>query len=75
MIEKEIRAQGFDVKETMSADNLKRVCEKFNYTNEEDLYAAVGVNGITAQQVANRLAEKRRKEREQEEALEKIEQK
>ena len=36
---------------------------------------AVGVNGITAQQVVNRLAEKRRKEREQEEALEKIEQK
>ena len=75
MIEKEIRAQGFDIKETMSAENLKRVCEKFNYTNEEDLYAAVGVNGITAQQVVNRLAEKRRKEREQEEALEKIEQK
>ncbi|WP_285395021.1 bifunctional (p)ppGpp synthetase/guanosine-3',5'-bis(diphosphate) 3'-pyrophosphohydrolase [Lysinibacillus sp. fls2-241-R2A-57] len=75
MIEKEIRAQDFDLKETMSAENLKRVCEKFNYTNEEDLYAAVGVNGITAQQVVNRLAEKRRKEREQEEALEKIEQK
>ena len=35
------------------------------------MYAAVGVNGITAQQVVNRLAEKRRKEREQEEALEK----
>ncbi len=75
MIEKEIRAQDYDMKETMSAENLKRVCDKFNYTNEEDLYAAVGVNGITAQQVVNRLAEKRRKEREQEEALEKIEQK
>jgi len=63
------------MKETMSAENLKRGCDKFNYTNEDDLYAAVGVNGITAQQVVNRLAEKRRKEREQEEALEKIEQK
>ena len=71
MIEKEIRAQDFDLKETLSSENLKRVCDKFNYTNEEDLYAAVGVNGITAQQVVNRLAEKRRKEREQEEALEK----
>lgn len=75
MIEKEIRAQDFDLKETMSSENLKRVCDKFNYTNEEDLYAAVGVSGITAQQIVNRLAEKRRKEREQEEALEKIEQK
>ena len=72
LIEKEIKAQEFDLKEVLTPENIKRVIEKLNYTHEEDLYAAVGVGGITAQQIVNRLAEKMRKEREQEEALEKI---
>ncbi|MFC7684561.1 RelA/SpoT family protein [Ureibacillus sp. GCM10028918] len=72
LIEKEIKSQDFDAKEVLSAENIKRVLDKLNYTNEEDLYAAVGVGGITAQQIVNRLAEKKRKEREQEVALEKI---
>jgi GTP pyrophosphokinase len=71
-IEKEIRAQEFDLKEVLTTENIKRVCEKYAFTGEEDLYAAVGFNGITAQQVVNRLAEKMRKKRDQEEALEKI---
>lgn len=71
-IEKEIKAQEFDVKEVLTPDNIKRVCEKYAFAGEEDLYAAVGFNGITAQQVVNRLAEKMRKIRDQEEALEKI---
>lgn len=75
IIEKEIKSQGFDVKTILSNENLKRVCDKLNYTNAEDLFAAVGVNGITALQVVNRLADRIRKEREQEEALEKIEKK
>ncbi len=72
LIEKEIKAQEFDSKIVLTNENIKRVIEKFNYTHEDDLYAAVGVGGITAQQIVNRLAEKMRKEREQEEALEKI---
>ncbi|MEO4052153.1 bifunctional (p)ppGpp synthetase/guanosine-3',5'-bis(diphosphate) 3'-pyrophosphohydrolase [Solibacillus sp. CAU 1738] len=72
MVDKEIKAQEFDSKEVLTNENIKRVIEKFNYTHEDDLYAAVGVGGITAQQIVNRLAEKMRREREQEEALEKI---
>ena len=72
LVEKEIKAQEFDLKVVMTPENIKRVIEKYNYTHEDDLYAAVGVGGITAQQIVNRLAEKMRKEREQEEALEKI---
>lgn len=72
LIEKEIKSQDFDSKEVLSSANMKRVLDKLNYTNEEDLFAAVGVGGITAQQIVNRLAEKKRREREQEEALEKI---
>lgn len=72
LIDKEIKAQEFVPKEIMIAENIKRVCEKFNFAGEEDMYAAVGFGGITAQQVVNRLAERQRKKREQDEALEKI---
>jgi len=71
-VEKEIKSQEFDLKEVLTAENIKRVCDKYAFAGEEDLYAAVGFNGITAQQVVNRLAEKMRKIRDQEEALEKI---
>ncbi|CAM5196221.1 GTP pyrophosphokinase [Ureibacillus acetophenoni] len=64
LVEKEIKAQDFDIKEVLSPENIKRVLDKLNFTNEEDLYAAVGVGGITAQQLVNRLAEKKRRERE-----------
>lgn len=66
LIEKEIRSMEFNLKEILTADNIKRVAEKFNFVSEEDMYAAVGYNGITALQVANRLTEKWRKKRDQE---------
>ncbi len=66
LVEKEIRAMEFDVKEILVPENLKRVAVKFNFVNVDDMYAAVGYNGITSLQVANRLTEKWRKKRDQE---------
>ncbi|WP_078545414.1 RelA/SpoT family protein [Litchfieldia alkalitelluris] len=66
LVEKEIKNLEFDLKEVLTPDNIKRVAEKFNFSHEEDMYAAVGYNGITAAQVANRLTEKWRKKRDQE---------
>ena len=68
LVEKEIRAMEFDIKEILTSDNLKKVVEKFNFLNEDDMYAAVGYNGVTALQVANRLTEKWRKKRDQEQS-------
>ncbi|WP_066365477.1 RelA/SpoT family protein [Neobacillus fumarioli] len=68
LVEKEIRNMEFDVKEILTPENLKKVAEKFNFSNEEDMYAAVGYNGVTALQVANRLTEKWRKKRDQEQS-------
>lgn len=70
LIEKEIRNMEFDIKEVLTAENLKRVTEKFNFPNEEDMFAAVGYGGVTAAQVANRLTDKWRKKREQEQKQE-----
>lgn len=68
LVEKEIRNMDFDLKEILTNENVKRVIEKFNFTNEDDMYAAVGYNGVTALQVANRLTEKWRKKRDMEQA-------
>lgn len=67
LVEKEIKNLDFEVKEVLTLENLQKVADKFNFSNEEDMYAAVGYNGITALQVANRLTEKERKPRDQEE--------
>lgn len=68
-VEKEIRGFSIDPKEALTQENLQRVFEKFNFSNEEDMYAAVGYQGITAAQVATRLTDKIRSYREQEQDL------
>ncbi|QQZ10750.1 RelA/SpoT family protein [Heyndrickxia vini] len=72
LVEKEIKNMDFELKEILTSENIKRVAEKFNFMNEEDMYAAVGYNGITALQIANRLTEKLRRKRDQEEAVNEI---
>ncbi|PLR93750.1 RelA/SpoT family protein [Bacillus sp. T33-2] len=69
LVEKEIKAMEFDIKEILTPDNLKRVADKFNFASDEDMYAAVGYNGVTALQVANRLTEKWRKKRDKEQEV------
>ncbi|MDS9471295.1 bifunctional (p)ppGpp synthetase/guanosine-3',5'-bis(diphosphate) 3'-pyrophosphohydrolase [Sporosarcina pasteurii] len=72
MIEKEIRDQDFAVKDIYTTSNISRVCDKFNFASEEDMCAAVGFNGITAEQVVNRLAEKLKRERVEQDKINKI---
>ncbi|WP_040228905.1 RelA/SpoT family protein [Bhargavaea cecembensis] len=74
LIEQELKNRGLEKKEVLTEENVRRVCEKFNFASEEDMHAAVGFNGITVQQIVNRLTEKIRKEKEAEERLVKINQ-
>ncbi|MGN1400881.1 MAG: RelA/SpoT family protein [Bacillus sp. (in: firmicutes)] len=69
LVEREIRNIELEPKDVLTPENIKRVAEKFNFTNLDDMYAAIGYNGITALQVVNRLTEKWRKEKEQQEQL------
>ncbi|VEF47674.1 (p)ppGpp synthetase I SpoT/RelA [Bacillus freudenreichii] len=72
LVEKEIKELDFDLKDILVPENIERTAEKFNFPTEDDMYAAVGYNGISAQQVANRLTEKLRKKRDEEEAVKEI---
>ncbi|WP_144463286.1 RelA/SpoT family protein [Siminovitchia fortis] len=72
LVEREIKELGFDVKDILVPENIERTAEKFNFPTEDDMYAAVGYNGISAQQVANRLTDKWRKKRDEEEAVKDI---
>ncbi|WP_404453181.1 bifunctional (p)ppGpp synthetase/guanosine-3',5'-bis(diphosphate) 3'-pyrophosphohydrolase [Virgibacillus necropolis] len=58
LVDKEIRALGIEPKEALTQENLQRIYEKFNFTNEEDMYAAVGYQGITAALISTRLTDK-----------------
>jgi len=70
-VDKEIRALGIRPKEVLTPDNLQRVLDRFNFISEEDMYAAVGYQGITAALVATRLTEKIREAQQKEQDLEK----
>lgn len=70
LVEKEIRALDIEPKDVLNSDNLKMVAEKFNFTSEDDMYAAVGYQGITAAQIATRLTEKVRRKQQKEQDLE-----
>jgi guanosine-3',5'-bis(diphosphate) 3'-pyrophosphohydrolase len=64
-IERELKKQGFEPSAVMTPEKLDEVASKFNFSNEEDMYSAVGFGGITAAQIATRLTEKLRKEAEE----------
>ncbi|MFD3449366.1 RelA/SpoT family protein [Microbacteriaceae bacterium 4G12] len=72
LVEKELRSSDYDLKEVLTTENVRRVAEKFNFANDEEMYAAVGYNGITASQIATRLTDKFRKKREEEQLITKV---
>src|SRR5699024_12817013 len=57
-----IKEMGYRAKEILTEINLTRVWKKFNVMNEDDLYAAVGYEGIAATLILSRLTDKIRKE-------------
>ncbi|PXW89999.1 GTP pyrophosphokinase [Streptohalobacillus salinus] len=78
LVDKEVRHTGFDPKEVLNTENLQNIADRFNFISVEDMYAAVGYQGITASQIATRLTDKfRQKEAKQEleESIEKVQQK
>ncbi|MBM7541735.1 RelA/SpoT family protein [Amphibacillus cookii] len=78
LVDKEVRATGFDPKDVLTQENTQRVADRFNFISVDDMYAAVGYQGITASQIATRLTDKlRRSEQKQdlEDSIEQVQQK
>ncbi|MGX4669703.1 RelA/SpoT family protein [Cerasibacillus sp. JNUCC 74] len=69
-VDKEIRNLNIEPKEVLTQENLQRVYEKYNFSNSDDMYAAVGYQGITAASIATRLTEKIRQTKEKQQELE-----
>lgn len=65
LVENELKKQGFEPKEILIAENITEVLGKFNFNNEEDMYAAIGYGGLTPAQLVTRLTEKVRRLREE----------
>ncbi|MDF2684300.1 MAG: (p)ppGpp synthetase [Brevibacillus sp.] len=65
MVEAEVKARNFDIKDAMTESNLKEAAARFNFQGAEDMFAAVGYGGITASQIVTRLVDKLRREREE----------
>lgn len=75
LVEQEIKAAGFEPKDVMTEENITLAMEKFSFTSEEDMFAAVGYHGITAAQIVTRMTEKLREHDENqniEETIEKV---
>ncbi|MFC4404014.1 RelA/SpoT family protein [Gracilibacillus xinjiangensis] len=70
LVEEEIRLAGYDPKEILTEENIQLAMDKFSFTSEEDMFAAVGYHGITAAQIVTRLTEKIREEKEKNKNIE-----
>lgn len=58
LIEKEIHRQRLDVRAMTTTVYMTDVLQKFNFTKEEDMYAAVGYGGLSPVQVVTRLIDR-----------------
>ncbi|MDO6354297.1 bifunctional (p)ppGpp synthetase/guanosine-3',5'-bis(diphosphate) 3'-pyrophosphohydrolase [Caloramator sp. CAR-1] len=62
IFEKEIKRQGLNLNEVLKTEYIEPVIRKFNFSNIEDLYSAIGSGALTAHQVISKLKEEIKKE-------------
>lgn len=63
-IEQAIQAEGYKTKEILTRSNLDQTCERFNYSSEEELYAAIGFGEIRLTTIVNFMLRDVREEEE-----------
>lgn len=55
MLEQTIKNKGEIVSRLLNNDAIASVCKKYNFFNEDDLFASIGYGGVTSIQVFNKL--------------------
>ncbi|MFX3615968.1 MAG: bifunctional (p)ppGpp synthetase/guanosine-3',5'-bis(diphosphate) 3'-pyrophosphohydrolase [Sporolactobacillus sp.] len=66
LIEKELRSQDISLKNTLTEENIAKTCKSYNFSHENELFSAVGYNGIPAKQVVSRLVQENKAQKEPE---------
>lgn len=62
MLETAIRDKGYSVSRLLTKSSLEKILKHYNYTEENEFYANLGTNAISAKLIANRLASDYQKE-------------
>lgn len=62
LLEKELKANDLEPKVVLTEENIIEVAQKFSFSGEEDMLAAIGYGGISPKQIVTRLSEKYRKD-------------
>ena len=61
-LDEEAKKKGFTLSTLLTAESFKRICERFSFTEEEEMFAAVGYGSISVNQILFKLIDFYRKE-------------
>jgi GTP pyrophosphokinase len=61
-LEDEAKKKGYTLSTLLNEDSFKRICERFSFTEEEEMFAAVGYGSISVNQILFKLIDHYRKE-------------
>ncbi|MCL4426111.1 MAG: TGS domain-containing protein, partial [Firmicutes bacterium] len=66
-LEREVKRLGLEPHEILREERMAELAKKLSFLTVEDLVAAVGYGGVSAQQIVSRLSEEYRKEKKEQE--------
>ncbi len=55
ILEQTCKNKGFALSRVVTEAGVESVCRKYNFINEDDMYACIGYGGVTALQIFNKL--------------------
>jgi GTP pyrophosphokinase len=61
-LEEEAKKRGYTLSTLLNEESFKRICERFSFTETDEMYAAVGYGSVSAHQIIFRLIDFYRKE-------------